>query len=492
MLLPSLLSLLLLPSPAVLAVANFENTAVVRSIELSGTLTHVATTYAAKALVGNVKTYSIALPRLEKERTSFFEVKVKGQNVPLKAEFDWDSFKARDYDVLRVTLPEPLSVGATMNLVLETVQTRASRPWPEKASQTETQSLKYDFSLFVISPYETLVQRTKVKLPHPEVHSFTQPKDVSQWAQDDAASHVGNVITYGPFRNFAPSASDVFDEQQTMQIHYPYEYPLVEIASYHRHAEVSHWGANLNIDDNIHLRNVGPELRGHFSRLEHQKQAYSTKRVSHIIPGMVLHLPAGISNVYYYDLIGNVSTSHLRTAPAPAKRDARNKQYSTLEMRPRYPMLGGWNYTFTLGWDSNLADYAGWDTTKSKYVLEVPLMTFVPSSVYTEATISVVLPEGATDVEYFPPFAPETQSVDTLKTYLDTTGRPRITLAYKNLTDRHALGTIHVTYRVPFLAHLKKPIAVSIAFMLFFALGLVGRRVNLELHSAPGLKQKTL
>lgn len=95
MLLPSLLSLLLLPSPAVLAVANFENTAVVRSIELSGTLTHVATTYAAKALVGNVKTYSIALPRLEKERTSFFEVKVKGQNVPLKAEFDWDSFKAR-------------------------------------------------------------------------------------------------------------------------------------------------------------------------------------------------------------------------------------------------------------------------------------------------------------------------------------------------------------------------------------------------------------
>lgn len=114
-------------------------------------------------------------------------------------------------------------------------------------------------------------------------------------------------------------------------------------------------------------------------------------------------------------------------------------------------------------------------------------------------------------MEYFPPFAPETQSVDTLKTYLDTTGRPRITLAYKNLTDRHALGTIHVsspylalasclltvprmqvTYRVPFLAHLKKPIAVSIAFMLFFALGLVGRRVNLELHSAPGLKQKTL
>lgn len=107
---------------------------------------------------------------------------------------------------------------------------------------------------------------SSTRLPHPEVHSFTQPKDVSQWAQDDAASHIGNVITYGPFRNFAPSASDVFDEQQTMQIHYPYEYPLVEIASYHRHAEVSHWGANLNIDDNIHLRNVGPEYVIHLLR----------------------------------------------------------------------------------------------------------------------------------------------------------------------------------------------------------------------------------
>jgi oligosaccharyltransferase complex subunit alpha (ribophorin I) len=488
MLLPSLLSLLV-SAAAVLALANFENTAIVRTIELGGSLTHVTTTYAAKALVGNVQSYTIAIPRLEKERSSFLEVKIKGQQTPLAAEFDPENFKSSQFDILRVQLPKPLDVGSTVNLVLETVQTHASRPWPERAGQNDGQALKYDCNLLVISPYNTLVQRTKIKSPHPEVISYTTPKDVTEFTLEDSVVAAGSTITYGPYRNIGPSAVDNWAPQQVIEVHYPYEYPVVEIASYERHAEVSHWGANLNIDDKIHLRNAGPELRGHFSRIEHQRQAYSGKRTPHVIPGMVLHLPAGISNVYYYDTIGNVSTSQLRVAPSPTSRSARNTKYSQLEMKPRYPILGGWNYTFTLGWDSPLADYAGWDTESGKYVLEVPLMTFIPASVYTNASISIVLPEGATDVEYFPSYPAVSQLLSTHTTYLDTTGRPKITLEYSRLTDRHAFGTVYVTYRVPFSAHMKKPIAVATAFLILFALGLVGRRVNLELHNGPKQKQ---
>lgn len=41
------------------------------------------------------------------------------------------------------------------------------------------------------------------------------------------------------------------------------------------------------------------------------------------------------------------------------------------------------------------------------------------------------------DVQVFPPFIPLSSSISTHVTYLDTTGRPAISLEYKNLTGKH-------------------------------------------------------
>lgn len=62
-----------------------------------------------------------------------------------------------------VVLPKALGVNQTVNLVLETVQTHATTPLPAQASQSDHQSLIYHAGLFVLSPYPTVVQRTKVK-----------------------------------------------------------------------------------------------------------------------------------------------------------------------------------------------------------------------------------------------------------------------------------------------------------------------------------------
>lgn len=62
---------------------SFENEAIVRSVELGGSIVHVTTTYAVKALDGGSKTYTIALGRDEKEHSSWLEAKVKGSTVPL-------------------------------------------------------------------------------------------------------------------------------------------------------------------------------------------------------------------------------------------------------------------------------------------------------------------------------------------------------------------------------------------------------------------------
>lgn len=136
-------------------------------------------------------------------------------------------------------------------------------------------------------------------------------------------------------------------------------------------------------------------LKGHFSRLHHQTQAFYQRSAAHVLSSLHLYLPTGISNVYYYDLIGNVSTSKLQTTPS-VSRNAKSSQYSVLEMKPRYPLMGGWNYSFTLGWDSPLQDSANWDAKNGRYVVGVPIMTQVPTAVIDDAEVKIILPEGAT------------------------------------------------------------------------------------------------
>jgi len=136
-------------------------------------------------------------------------------------------------------------------------------------------------------------------------------------------------------------------------------------------------------------------LKGQFSRLEHQAQAYQRRPAPHVLTEISLQLPAGIHSAYYYDTIGNVSTSHLRVAPSQSQGGLPGRN-SILELRPRYPLLGGWNYSFTLGWDSPLENYAGWDAEKGRYIVSVPIMTLFGGSVVEDAEVKVILPEAST------------------------------------------------------------------------------------------------
>ena len=50
------------------------------------------------------------------------------------------------------------------------------------------------------------------------------------------------------------------------------------------------------------------------------------------------------------------------------------------------------------------------------------------------------------DIDVYPPFAPITQQRSTHITYLDSIGRPAVTLSFENLTDMHN-GMIYVSAR---------------------------------------------
>jgi oligosaccharyltransferase complex subunit alpha (ribophorin I) len=79
--------------------------------------------------------------------------------------------------------------------------------------------------------------------------------------ENAAATKSGSTITYGPYHNIASSSNAVFAKknQKTITIHYKHDFPVLEITKLKRAAEISHWGANLNIQDEIHLHNAGPK-----------------------------------------------------------------------------------------------------------------------------------------------------------------------------------------------------------------------------------------
>lgn len=135
----------------------------------------------------------------------------------------------------------------------------------------------YDTDLFVLSPYTTLVQRTKVKCVYfavlwpcrahrmyralsPDIISYSTPGGIDEFVGDASVTKSGSTITYGPYHNVVSSTNAEFlsKYQQLVSVHYSHIYPVLEVMKFQRLAEISHWGSNLNIEDSIDLHNAGP------------------------------------------------------------------------------------------------------------------------------------------------------------------------------------------------------------------------------------------
>lgn len=99
--------------------------------------------------------------------------------------------------------------------------------------------------------------------------------------------------------------------------------------------------------------------------------------------GLTFDLPVSAHDPYFRDEVGNVSTSHFRV----------EDKKSVLEITPRYPLFGGWNYTWYHGYNADLGSYV--HKTKGKYLLNVNFVENIKDMTVDKATIRVVLPEGS-------------------------------------------------------------------------------------------------
>lgn len=233
----------------------------------------------------------------------------------------------------KIELKQELAAGKSLKFEVELVLFFSEKPYPAEITQAEKQYVLFKGNHYYYSLYSTKQQNTVVNLASDKVESYSQLKPTSK---SDSA------ITYGPYENVKPF------EINELSVHFENNSPFLTVTNLVRTIEVSHWG-NIAVEETVDLYHYGAKLKGAFSRFDYMRRiggASSVKSIRTLLP------PAA-ADVYYRDEIGNISTSNLRAS------GARNKLSEPLdfEIRPRFPLFGGWKTHYTVGYNLPIYQY---------------------------------------------------------------------------------------------------------------------------------------
>ncbi|TLD25521.1 hypothetical protein PspLS_05542 [Pyricularia sp. CBS 133598] len=401
----------------------------------------------------------------ELSRVGGFEVKDRknedaGTFTVEAVEFDPKS----DLQYYRIRLPTPLKAGGQQTLGITYNILKAVRPLPAQVAQDGSQFLAYRFSAYCPSAYVTSKQKTEVKFSSSNVPDYTKLPSVDGDKPNPAKQ--GSKLTYGPFDEKPAGAVE------PVQVRFEFTKPVTHIARLERDIEVSHWGGNVAFEERYTLFNMGANLSSQFSRVKWATQSYHNSP-THALKEIKFPLRVGSADVYYYDVIGNVSTSRFRS----------NKREALLEVKPRYPIFGGWKFPFTIGWNAEAKKFVR-RTSEGQYVLNVPFLEGPkqPEGIeYSQVQLRLLLPEGATNVKYHtktPSSSITSVEIGTQKTYLDTIGRTSLVITAHNLIDEHRDRELIVSYDYSLTASLRKPLVIFTSLMGVFALVWAAGRVE--------------
>lgn len=351
-----------------------------------------------------------------------------------------------------------IAAGATNTIEIEAVFTHLLEPYPSEILQSERQLVVYSGNHYFLSPYPTRTQTTKIRVPPGSIESFTKLKPSTQ------ADH---NINYGPYENVPPNSFSA------MKIHNENNSPFLTVTKLERSIEISHWGGIISVEEVIDVRHTGAQLKGPFSRYEFQREP--TNGIS-AVKSWKTKLPGTAKDVYYRDEIGNISTSNLRSSGG----------HVVAELRPRFPIFGGWKTHYVLGYYVSTTDFLFNDG--NEFALKMPFVDHIfDNSVIDEATVKVILPEGASDIKLRLPYSVTRDRDQVHYTYLDTVGRTVVVLHKTNLVEQHIQDfEVHYVYHKIFM--LQEPLLVVLALFTLCILVIIYVRLDFSITKNP-LKQ---
>jgi len=355
----------------------------------------------------------------------------------------------------RVELKKALSSSESVTVSVDLVLGKALELYPAEIVQREKQLVLLRGNHYAYLPYKCKTQTTTIQLPSNTVENYSKLKPVSQ---------TENKITYGPYSNQEPYALD------EMTVHYENNHPFLVVTKMERVVELSMWG-NIAIEETIDVRHNGAALKGSFSRYEFQRENSGIAAVKNF----KTFLPASARDVYYRDDIGNISTSAMKV----------KDDYVELDLRPRFPLFGGWKTHYVLGY--NVPSYEYLYNTGDDFVLSMRLIDHVFDDMLVEEfTLKIILPEGSDVGKFHAPY-PTKRLKDGLHfTYLDYSGRPVITVESKGeLTEKHIMD-FQLEFKFSKLKMMCEPLMLIIAFFIFFMFAFIYVRLDFSISKDEG------
>lgn len=152
-----------------------------------------------------------------------------------------------------------LKKDESVTISLNAITAHSSRPLPEAIEQRDPQFMIWETeSTLVDSAYTCDVERVKIRAPTSMILSHGRVPNT--YTRDSDVTKSTATVTLGPFHAVPPTVgADARAEQSPFFVHYETREPVAGIRTLKRAAEVSYWGANLNIQDEIGLFNDGPK-----------------------------------------------------------------------------------------------------------------------------------------------------------------------------------------------------------------------------------------
>eukprot|EP00397_Hematodinium_sp_SG-2012_P023972 GEMP01024951.1.p1 GENE.GEMP01024951.1~~GEMP01024951.1.p1 ORF type:complete len:616 (+),score=130.34 GEMP01024951.1:193-1848(+) len=373
----------------------------------------------------------------------------------------------------RVAGQQGIAPGESLRVTISALIGNPYSPSPKTKTLFAQQFMKFSDSLRICSPYKVKDQITLIKTADVSQDMQASPvKVVPKTAVPETSSDVGGALAYGPFNNVEPfSTAERFSLLVSNDNHCAY------FTKIQRDIEVSHWG-NVAVVERFELKHGGAALEGDFNRVPFMwRNQASGKFVQTALTELKAILPRSARQIDYRDFIGNISSSW-------ARKDSAG--FVSVELKPRYPIVGGWKAHWELWYNLPLKNVLHRDADKpDHYVLNVSFAHPFAGMYAQKIETRVMLPEGAHSIQMLAPRQPDTQ-ITRAWSWMDYTseGRPVLEFTVNNfiIPERFQLNhKFQVMYVFSSMHMVREPLFLSLFIFALFFTYLIGTRSRLRI-----------
>lgn len=150
-----------------------------------------------------------------------------------------------------------------------------------------------------------------------------------------------------------------------------------------------------------------------------------------------------------------------------------------LDLRPRFPLFGGWKSHYTLGY--NVPSFEYLFSSGDQYLLKMRVIDHVfDDMVIEKATTKIILPEFATNIKLITPYSVTRLPDQVHYTYLDTVGRPVIVFTKENLVENH-IHDFNIKYNFSRVMMIQEPLLIIGFLYVLFLVVIVWTRLDFSI-----------